>query len=450
MKQSRFNLFFENDEKIKIAFNSMSCALAEVDDKFFNILNNLKHMKFDALNHEEAELVQEMKDGRFIIDDEFDEVKNLEFSFNSAKFKEKNLSITIAPTLQCNFKCIYCYENPKHGKMDIKIQDMIIEKIKKSAEQKKNIDTCWYGGEPLLAFDIISYMSEKIINICKENGVSYASGMVSNGYLLNEEIMEKLVEYNIKYIQLTIDGPQDVHDKRRILKGNGNGTFEKIIENLIKLKKYDITATVRINIDKSNMNSAEELIKILKDNDLTSVPVSLGHVMDFTEACKSISEDCLEGKEFSGICLGLSKKFIENGFKVIGRKMYPTVINKFCGANCISNFVIDPSGYAYKCWNDIGYIERSIGNLGELNKQDDKMNMNNIKYMTWSPFDYKDCTECNLLPICMGGCSFLGMKLKKPFCTDWKYQIEQYLNQAYFKMKDGVKEGSPVYEKTCI
>jgi uncharacterized protein len=463
MKQSKYNLFFDIDDK-KIAFNSMSCALAEVDEKFFNVYDNLqtvdvmtgnnedgneKVLNDKVLNDEEKKLIDEMKKGKFIIDDDFDEIKNLEFMFNNAKYNEKSLSVTIAPTLQCNFKCVYCYENPNQGKMDVKIQDAIIEKIKKSAERKKNIETCWYGGEPLLALDVITYMSEKIVNICKENNVSHYAGMVTNGYLLNDEIIEKLVKCNVSFIQVTLDGPRDVHDRRRVLRGNG-GTFDKIIENLVKLKKYKIITSIRINIDRTNMNSVEELMKILVDNGLQSLPISLGHVMDFTDACKSISEDCLAGSEFSEICIDLSRKFVENGFEIIGRKMYPTVIGKFCGANYISNFVLDPSGNVYKCWNEIGNKSKSIGNLADSSVPDDRMLANNIKYMTWSPFDYEECIGCKYVPICMGGCSYLGMKSNKPFCTDWKYQIEKYLRFTYAKKNETAGEKIPVYEKNCL
>ena len=58
--------------------------------------------------------------------------------------------------------------------------------------------------------------------------------------------------------------------------------------------------------------------------------------------------------------------------------------------------------------------------------------MNNINYLLWTPFDYEECIECWLLPICMGGCPWNGMhKGYKPECEKWKYIIEKSMIDKY-------------------
>ena len=76
--------------------------------------------------------------------------------------------------------------------------------------------------------------------------------MISNGSLLNDTIINDLIKYHVKGIQITLDGPPEVHDSRRVSK-NGVFQFNKIIENINKLlqtKKIDVV--IRINVDKNN------------------------------------------------------------------------------------------------------------------------------------------------------------------------------------------------------
>lgn len=84
----------------------------------------------------------------------------------------------------------------------------------------------------------------------------------------------------------------------------------------------------------------------------------------------------------------------------------------------------------YKCWNDVGVHERSVGNI-----KDDLALMNsNVlhqEYLLWSPLNYTKCVECEYLPICMSGCPFNGMKLGKPECEKWIYNQIDILEARY-------------------
>lgn len=81
---------------------------------------------------------------------------------------KKTLSLTIAPTLECNFSCEYCFESHTKNIMSIEIQNEIYSWVKVAAQDKMNVNITWYGGEPLLAKIIIFEMSENMIKICKK------------------------------------------------------------------------------------------------------------------------------------------------------------------------------------------------------------------------------------------------------------------------------------------
>lgn len=195
MKESRYNFFFKVDED-KFIFNSLTCAFAKLDDEFEE---NFKRV----LNGEEieSELLNDMKNSGVIVEDCFDELEYLKMKHFSGKFGGSHLGITIAPTMMCNFACPYCYENPKPLLMKDEVMDAIVERVKKASEAKRSVSIVWYGGEPLLAKNIIWNLSERMMAVCKENGVDYKARMISNGYLVDDQVIENMIAYKINRIQ---------------------------------------------------------------------------------------------------------------------------------------------------------------------------------------------------------------------------------------------------------
>jgi uncharacterized protein len=427
----------------------MTCALAEIDDSFIEMLNNIENVDVESLDEEKKELVDNMLKGNYIVKKDVDELKLIRFRHFSGKFNRESLGLTIAPTLSCNFKCPYCYENPKQGMMSEETQNAIIDLVTEAAKRRKSVSVTWYGGEPLIAKDIIWDMSEKIIKICEENGADYSSYIVTNGYLINDEVIENFKKARITGAQITLDGPPEVHNKRRILKG-GIGTFDIILENVKKMKQNGFNVNIRVNVDKENIDRIEELLDILEQNDLKDLTVGLGHVTAYTEACMSISETCLNTEEYAKKDVEYQKLLYNRGFAVEFYPNYPGIKANYCCADSVNSFVIDPEGYMYKCWNDVGTIKNAVGNVKTIKEaQSDSMYMKNVNYILWSPFDFEECVECALLPICMGGCPYNGARNEfKPDCEKWKYNLEDVIKFTYLR-KDSIKECCEKEECTC-
>lgn len=172
MKPSRYNFFFdfpEDPEKI-VAYNSRTGALALMEKKNYDKYKNYIEK---GISIDDNKLIEDLKKGQFIIDDNVDELQLLRFNLWRSRFNDKNLGLTIAPTLGCNFACVYCYEkdSQKNVFMSEEVQDKIVEYIKRQIKYLQSVNITWYGGEPLLAFDIVKDMSEKIIKLCDENEI---------------------------------------------------------------------------------------------------------------------------------------------------------------------------------------------------------------------------------------------------------------------------------------
>lgn len=133
------------------------------------------------------------------------------------------------------------------------------------------------------------------------------------------------------------------------------------------------------------------------------------------------------------------------GFKATTYPYYPGIKGNYCCADSSSAFVIDPNGYMCKCWNDVGNISKSVGNVKNPEDITDENNTINMNYLLWSPFEFKKCRECNVLPLCMGGCPYMGISKKDPECENWKYVLNDVLKLIYIQKK--MEQESNIKEK---
>ena len=299
MIQSKFNIITKNNENF-IIYNTLNNSIIELNPvEYKKAMKNIKENKM-------SEVILSLKDQGMVIDED-DELDIMKYNYKCMQFDNLNLSLTICPTMDCIFRCPYCFESRKHGKMTEENQKRLVEFVRNNIKTCKSMDVLWFGGEPLMAFDVIENLSKEFLKICEEYNIPYTAYIISNAYLIDDEIAKKFVEYKISGIQVTIDGPKEIHDTRRVLEGNV-GTYEKICENIKILQNYDIKITIRINIDKTNENKISALFKDFDQKGLNKVRFDFGHILDYTENCKAISCTCLTKQNFSKIILNYEKR----------------------------------------------------------------------------------------------------------------------------------------------
>ena len=421
MKESKYNICVEHNGQY-LLFNSRTIATAALDTPALDVLETVRQ----GAELGESELTKEMKRVGFLIDDSIDELQQLEMSYNASKYGKTGLGLVIAPTMACNFACPYCFEGTQKGMMSKSLQDKIISLVSEFAKNGQSINITWFGGEPLLARDTIYSMSEQLMEICQREKVEYEAGMITNGYLLDEETVQKLKECKVASIQITLDGLPETHNQKRKLRNNsGEPTFDRILENTLLAKNHGISTSIRINVDKETQGELAQLLELMIEKELSD-NLYLGHVQGNTDGSKEFFENCLSTEEFARVCseyehLLFSKKIQTD---------YPTPTRMGCGADYLYSYVIDADGDMYKCWNEIGNKKCSIGNiesLEEISQLVQNPNQNYTKYLTWSPFNFRKCRECKILPICMGGCQYNGREKGEPICENWKYELEEYI-----------------------
>jgi uncharacterized protein len=109
----------------------------------------------------------------FLIKREVNELELLKQNYFLSRISGKNLQLTIAPTLNCNFACPYCYHETNQNQIDKKTEKSIIHLVSKKLLDNGNLYVTWFGGEPLLRWEQIKKLSANLQKICNTNLTLY-------------------------------------------------------------------------------------------------------------------------------------------------------------------------------------------------------------------------------------------------------------------------------------
>lgn len=427
MKESKYNFFYEFDldsEKI-IAYNSRTNALALMELNQYEMLNN--YLRLDK-PIEDEKFFSDLYKGGYLVDDKIEESELLRMKLLKSRFASKGLHLTIAPTLNCNFDCIYCYEKDVrvNSTMSEEVQTKILEMVKRNVDYIDELSVIWYGGEPLLALDVVESLSKSFIEICEKEKLKYSARIITNGYELSKDVAIRLKSLRIDEAQITLDGPPEIHNQRRYLIG-GSPTFDEILNKLSDSADI-LRISLRINIDKENESKIAEITDIINKKGLKNkLDVYLGYT-EPTNECYDV-KTCLSYDEFSKLTFDFTQTLIKEEFIDKKALKYPNLLKNYCGADAENNYVIDPRGNLYKCWTDIGIDKYVIGNiLGTKGEKESAVNSIH-NFMLYDPTADEECKECKFLPICMGGCPRKRRDKVVDRCIEYKYTLPLYVKR---------------------
>ena len=166
---------------------------------------------------------------------------------------------TILTTTDCNARCFYCYEKGiPHISMNEETANAVVRFILRTGN-KEGICLNWFGGEPLLNVEVI----DRITSELSKQRIHFKSSMVTNGFLFDELMLAKAKKWNLGDLQITIDGTEHAYNLRKSYKYQGGNAFQRVINNISLLLEENIQVTVRINIDRRNIEDAKALLHLL-------------------------------------------------------------------------------------------------------------------------------------------------------------------------------------------
>jgi uncharacterized protein len=436
-KPSRYNVFSERTDYVW-AFNARSNALIKLTHDEFRVVRGILDEDQVETDADEENFHKLLIAGQFLIPHDLDELALLKTKNSLVRFGARGVGLVIAPTLRCNFACDYCYVDLNANKMTPEAR----ERTKRFFDYKLNdaasATVTWTGGDPSLALDVVAELSEHFIVACDNHRAQYAAMMITNGYLLDAQMVRRVRECRIETLQITIDGNRAAHNSRRSLAG-GKPTYDRILDN-IAAACGDVRIAIRMNIDRQNVDTVEDVFCDLRSRGVArQVSVYFACVDAVNEHCKSYANHCFSVREFATIQPKLSSVARTYGIQVVSE--ISLLRNEYCGANSTNYFVIDSKAKLLRCYNDLGTADvNGIGYIGSDGREVIDKPANLLRWLSWDPFSIEECRDCKVLPMCMGGCSYKRVRHGEGAelgCITIKFALDEFLEMYGSTLAEG-------------
>ena len=335
--------------------------------------------------------------------------------------------LTICPTVACNFDCPYCFQNHIRGSMSQKVQDDTValaeQLLKLSGAHKLRVR--WFGGEPLLYPDIIDNLSRRLIDLADRYGADYKAWIITNGYLLTQDICDMLGRAKVTSAQITIDGPEHIHNATRRLAGGG-GTFDKITTNLSTLK-IPFKVKIRCNLHSENYKYKDDVKKLTEELALRS-----GNNYEFNPVF--MESHYIKSKDKDKVKPASYDVFYNKCLEDFAAKSGPSA-GRFCEANNFWQICINDRGRLFRCWEIPDEEEDSFGAVSDWNPEDPIRTADNPDRFTYyinasNPFANENCKGCVWFPKCLGSCPHTR-RAEGYRCVPWKDDPDAYVLSVY-------------------
>ncbi len=480
-KPSFYNILVPVPERREyLIFNSLYGGYSALKEKEADFVKRISGMSVlpESRSGDEEELIEKLVQGKYLVDEGVDK-KRLYQSYCEKRTNtlfhgdEAKIVMTIAPTNSCNMACPYCFEFTKfNGVMSNKTIDQFVpyleSMVKSSPHIKKwsSILVTWYGGEPLLAPDVISKLSKKLMGFAESHGMEFRADAITNGICLGRKNVEILRRNQVRLVQVTIDGPKSVHDISRPLKRKNMPNYETILSNIAELPE-EIRLTLRINVDKIVAARIDEFLDDLEANGIwpqksKQMSLTAAWKRTYREAGENdissrfnFLEFCAWESEFRNKKLVRYNKWAERKGLPFAKLKWSlpqiqfedcwTVVSPF-------TFVVDSQGYVHKCWEDISMKDRRVSHISEPYNPVTFKSPYMVDYNRCSISKKRDdyhnlpCDDCFLLPICGEPSCPQYVKHGRVNCDLAKKQIEYVLKSQYLIWADQPEKIS--FEKT--
>lgn len=394
---------------------------AALNDAFVVVSKNvLPNVKEPVLLQASGKLREDLISAGIIVERVCDEVAILEERIMDIDNCNKLLQLTVNPTINCNFSCWYCYEHhAKNTKMSPETCDAVVKYLNNYLE--RNVDTeeftlSFFGGEPLIYFrDVVMPLIKECEVVCCTHGVCFNVHFTTNGYLLSDECVAFLSNYNSSF-QITLDGSESFHDKIRFPKP-GVGSYSRIMHNIMRAAKAACRVIVRLNYTSENIDSLDSVI-----NDLNNFPIEIKKYIqvDFQRVWQDITPDGLDS--ITNKIAEYFRKTINCGIAATSHYTFD-LVRTSCYGDKRDYMLVNYNGELYKC------TARDFANtpcLGKLASDGSvEWNKEICDIRSEVKLSKVICRECRIAPLCGGGCRQKAME-----CIEKLGCIYNYSEQA--------------------
>ena len=414
MRRSRYTVVADGAGGKHLLYHTATGAFAEVGDEAFRnymacagpFAAELAEAGFITEQSAEAELAAQQR------------------AFDATRSDRSSLTLSLIPTYACNYRCPYCYElghNKVKGKMDERMMDAVCSFVEdRHAEDGfSSLSVQWYGGDPSLALDVVENLSGRLIAWCDEHEIVYDAMMLSNANLIDAAAARLIADARVGTVMLTIDGQEDLHNRRRVA-ADGSNSYERNIQAARRLRECGVTVFATMNVDKLSWPLYADMREKLYREE--GIVLNAGKLCDYghfygTPPFAAPDFDLLTHEEFAQARL---EQFESEPHTSDELRELLAPIGRFCTGQLDNYFVIDLLGDVYNCDGWVGDASYARFNLFD-------------EPSTWKLYDISHdatrderCSACELLPICLGSCYWERACSGWP-CHPFKTTLEGYL-----------------------
>lgn len=412
-KVSSYNITTKNSNNDLLIMNMRTQKHLKVSSGLSDEVTNLLESSEFELNEDKYKPLIE---SGFIIPSNFDEARWVELKHNKVVYGTETLSVTILPTNDCNFRCVYCYQDPKPKYMTLEVEKKISRFFERNVPHSRLVRVSWFGGEPLLNREQTCRIAADIDKICKKNRVPLVGMINTNGYNLDLETFKKLISCRVLSYEICLDGPKEIHNKSRP-HAIDSDSYSKILENLITIKNNVKSPTwkitIRCNVTVKMNGYFESYIKTLSDHFSNDKRFHI-----YFQGVRNWGGDRIDQESIVGSEDDIYKKWYDEASKAnltSAESFSLEPFSGYCDANRSNGHMITYDGKLHKCAIAM-YDEKysHVDNIGYINEYGQAI-MDEFKLADWTVRQTAipdKCKECKMFPLCVGGSCFYQLNIR--------------------------------------
>lgn len=408
--------YIEKIDESTIIYNTMTNQMALLTDEETDEIKKFPNLLSDCL-------IQLAKDWYIVpVDNNDIKLADQFFQLVNSIIKSNSItSFTILPTLDCNARCFYCYENGyNRDRMTLQTAKDVAKFII-TRSNGNDVYIKWFGGEPLYNILAIDTICDELISM----GINFSSTMISNAYLFTDNIINKSIEkWRLKGIQVTLDGTEEVYNQiKAYITKDKFSPFIRVTDNIEKLLNANINVQIRLNMSKENY---DDLMKLIDWIEKRYTNTSLLNVYT-TLLYQSYDLNDDELRELVQLNIKQTAKIIENELYKIS--LPKEKFSRGCMAQNDSSIVISPTGSLGKC-EHFSDGEKACGSI-----YSNEIDKDCIAYWKHSNI-FEECHKCAEYASCGGYDRCPNFKGRCSILKELKeYKVKEQIKYVFGKWK---------------
>ena len=365
-----------------------------------------EEFEIEAINEAYEELMSLKEEGMLYT---ADQNETLVPAFLNREPVVKALCLHVAH--DCNLKCKYCFagEGEYHGHrslMSIEVGKKAVDFIIENSKHRKNIEIDFFGGEPLMNWEMVKETVAYAREREKETGKNFRFTMTTNGVLLNDEIIDYLNE-NMHNVVLSLDGRPEVNDHMRPT-ANGKGSYDVILPKFKKLveKRGNQKYYLRGTFTHHNLDFSEDVKHMTEQGfkEVSVEPVVAPNEMDYALKEGDIPALCAEYEKLAKYIVKQTRQGDSFNFFhfMVDLEGGPCIHKRLAGCGSGTEYLaVTPEGDLYPCHQFVGMEEFKMGTVDE--------GVTNLemrgKFEKCNVYSKDECKSCWAKFFCSGGCA---------------------------------------------